>query len=122
MQSSLLSPFKCREGALSALEMKGACLEKNWPFTISKAQVLGVFFHMAAHKCRRSDGLFRDVGSAGRAWENRIVFVRVKRWKENKHFVDANVCQKAPEKNRWSLGRFLTNQSDLLGQWVVGGI
>lgn len=23
-------------GALSALEMKGACLEKNWPFTISK--------------------------------------------------------------------------------------
>ena len=44
MQSSLLSPFKCREGALSALEMKGACLEKDWPFTISKAQVLGVFF------------------------------------------------------------------------------
>ena len=84
---------------------------------------VGVFFHMAAHKCWRSGGLFRDVGSAWRAWENGVViFVRVKRWKENKHFVDANVCQKAPEKNSWSFGHFLTNRFDLLGQWVVGGI
>lgn len=60
MQFSLLSPFQYCEGALSALEMKGACLEKNWPFTISKAQALRVFFSI---------------------WENGVVFVTVKRGK-----------------------------------------